>query len=59
MFSYYIMPFIIRKLPKQDKYKVLNKETKKVHSYHTTKQKALKQVSLLNSIIYKKKLTYI
>jgi len=41
------MPYIIRKLPKKDLYKVYNKETKKVHSYATTLENAKKQVSLL------------
>ena len=41
------MPYIIRKLPKKDLYKVYNKETKKVHSYATTLENAKKQVNLL------------
>jgi len=41
------MPYIIRKLPNKDLYKVYNKETKKVHSYATTLENAKKQVNLL------------
>jgi len=44
------MPFVMRKLPNQDKYKVYNKITKKVHSYHTTKSNAIKQLHLLRSL---------
>ena len=44
------MPFSLRKLPNKDEYKVYNKNTKKVHSYHTTKDKAIKQIHLLNSL---------
>jgi len=41
------MPFIIRKFPKQNKYKVYNKDTKEIHSYHATRLDAIKQVELL------------
>lgn len=44
------MPFVIRKLPKQNKYKVYNKDTKKVHSYHTNRLNAIKQVELLHEV---------
>jgi len=43
-------PYRIRKLPKQDSYKVFNAITKEVHSNHTTLANAKKQVRLLESI---------
>lgn len=47
------MPYAIRKLPKQNAYKVYNKITKVIHSKHTTLAKAKKQVILLNMIDHK------
>jgi hypothetical protein len=44
------MPYIIRKLPKKDLYKVINKDTKVVHSNGSTYENAIKQVRLLNMI---------
>jgi len=44
------MPYIIRKVYKKDCYKVMNKETKKVHAKCTTKEKAQKQLRLLHAI---------
>jgi hypothetical protein len=44
------MPFSIRKLPLQDKYIVRNIHTKQIHSHHTSKSNAMKQVHLLNAI---------
>jgi len=44
------MPYIIRKLPNKDLYKVINKETKVVHSYGSTYENAIKQVRLLNMV---------
>ena len=44
------MSFVIRKLPNQNKYKVYNKDTQKVHSYHTNRLSGMKQVQLLNEI---------
>ena len=41
------MPYAIRKLPNQNKYSVKNKESGEVHSHHTSKAKAEKQVRLL------------
>lgn len=38
------------KIPKKDLYKVINKDTKRIISKHTTKEKALKQIRLLNYI---------
>ena len=48
------MPFSIRKLPKQNKYKVFNKITGKIHAYHSTRENAVKQLRLLNSTIFRK-----
>ena len=42
------MPYSIRKLPNQNKYKVTNTETKQVHAKATTKANAVKQVKLLH-----------
>ena len=42
------MPFKIRKLPSQNSYRVYNPITKKIYSYSTTKEKAQKQIRLLN-----------
>ena len=44
------MPIKIRKNNKQNTYKVYNILTKEVHSYATTKQKALRQKKLLDAI---------
>lgn len=44
------MPYVIRKLPKQDLYRVYNAKTKEVHSYGTTLENAKKQITLLNMI---------
>jgi len=44
------MPYIIRKLPNKDLYKVINKDTKAVHSYGSTYENAIKQVRLLNMV---------
>jgi len=41
------MPYVIRKLPKQELYKVMNKQTGQVLAKHTTKEKAEAQVRLL------------
>jgi len=56
LYSYYIytMPYIIRKLPKKDLYRVYNKDTKEIHSYGTTLEKAKKQVRLLHMVDSKK-----
>lgn len=40
----------MRKLPKQDLYRVYNAKTKEVHSYGTTLENAKKQITLLNMI---------
>jgi len=44
------MPYLMRKLPKQDLYRVYNAKTKEVHSYGTTLENAKKQITLLNMI---------
>lgn len=44
------MPYQIRKLPNQEKYRVYNKETKEVHAFATSKKNAEKQVRLLNAV---------
>lgn len=41
------MPYVLRKLPNKDLYKVFNKETGTVYSSGTTKEKAQKQIRLL------------
>jgi hypothetical protein len=41
------MPFAIRKLPNQDKYRVYNRVTGKIYSYATTRARAEAQVRLL------------
>ena len=41
------MPYQIRKLPNQNKYRVTNKETGRVSAFSTTKKKAEGQVKLL------------
>ena len=45
------MPYQLIKLP-TGKYRVINTETKKVHSDSTTKEKAQSQLRLLNAIEY-------
>ena len=49
------MPLAIKKNYGKNTYKVYNKDTKQVHSYATTKAKAIKQVALINMIDAKKK----
>ena len=44
------MPNVMRKLPNRDLYRVYNKATKRVHAKATTKQKAIKQMWLLNRL---------
>lgn len=44
------MPYLIRKLPNKDLYRVRNSETGKIHSYGTTLTKAKQQIRLLESI---------
>ena len=40
--------YIIRKIPKQNKYKVYNKETKETHSFHNNRLDAIQQVEILH-----------
>ena len=42
------MPYVIRKIRNKNLYKVINKDTGKVHSNHTTKPKAEAQVRVLH-----------
>lgn len=44
------MPYLIRKLPNKDLYRVRNSETNKIHAYGTTLTKAKQQVRLLESM---------
>jgi len=41
------MPYKVIKLRGKDKYKVVNIDTGKIMAYHTTKEKAMKQLKLL------------
>ena len=44
------MPYKIRKLPNQNKYRVYNTETKEIKAFRTTLAKAKAMVRLLNAI---------
>ena len=44
------MPYKIIKLPHQNKYKVINKITGKVHAYKTSYANAKKQIRLMQMI---------
>ncbi len=44
------MPYIIRKIPYKNLYTVRNRITGRLHSKHTTLQRARAQVRLLNAI---------
>jgi hypothetical protein len=44
------MPFVIRKIRNKNLYSVKNSKTNQVHSYSTTKTKAINQVKLLTAI---------
>jgi 1-aminocyclopropane-1-carboxylate deaminase/D-cysteine desulfhydrase-like pyridoxal-dependent ACC family enzyme len=44
------MPYKLRKLPKQDLYRVYNADTGEIHSYGTTLENAKKQITLLNMV---------
>ena len=48
------MPYTMRKVKKQDCYKVVNKKTKRVFAKCTTKKNAIKQLKLLRAIQYNK-----
>ena len=47
---YIIMPYVIRKIRNKNLYSVKNSKTNVVHSYATTKTKAMNQVKLLRAI---------
>ena len=49
------MPYAIRKVRNKDKYRVINLDTGKIYAKQTTKEKAMKQLSLLNSLYRKEK----
>jgi len=51
------MPISMRKLPNQELYRVYNKATKKVHAKGTTKEKATRQMRLLNMLDRKGRMT--
>jgi hypothetical protein len=48
------MPYKVRKLTKKNCYKMYNIDTKRVYAKCTTKEKAKKQLRLLNAIKYNK-----
>ena len=48
------MPLTIMKLPNQNKYKVINKITKKVHAYNTTYTKAFKRIRSIRMLVAQK-----
>lgn len=48
------MPYVIRKLPNKNLYRVTNKRTGKIHANGTTKKNAQRQVRLLNAIEHNK-----
>jgi len=43
------MPYKMRKLPNQNRYRVYNSRTGEIHAYRTTKKKAMNQIRLLES----------
>jgi len=44
------MPYVMRKLPNKELYRVSNKETGEVHCKSCTKDNAKKQIRLLNYV---------
>jgi hypothetical protein len=48
------MPYTLRKVANKNCYKVMNRKTKRVFAKCTTKEKAKKQIRLLNAIEYNK-----
>ena len=44
------MPYVVRKIRNKNLYSVKNSKTNQVHSYATTKTKAINQVKLLRAI---------
>ena len=52
---YYKMPYKIIKNRNSNSYKVINKDTGKIHSFHSSKLNAEKQIRLLEYIDHRKK----
>ena len=50
------MPYVIRKLPNKERFRVFNKSTGKVYAKATTKKRALRQIRLLHMIDSRKKI---
>ncbi len=48
------MPYKIRKVSRKDCYRMYNSKTKRVHAKCTSKEKAKRQMRLLNAIKYNK-----
>ena len=48
------MPYTIYKIPHENKYKVVNKKTGKIHAYNTTYKNAIKQIRLMSMMDSKK-----
>jgi hypothetical protein len=46
------MPYVLRKMPNQDCYRVYNRKTKRVFAKCSTLERAKKQIRLLNAIEY-------
>jgi hypothetical protein len=44
------MPYVMRKLPGREMYRVTNKKTGEVHCKECTKANAIKQIRLLNYV---------
>ena len=55
IFTYYIMPFVIRKIKNKNLYSVKNLLTGTIHSKGTTHENALAQVRLLHMLENPKK----
>jgi len=49
------MPYAIRKVRNQNKFKVINTETKEIHAKGTTKKKAEAQIRVLEQLENKNK----
>lgn len=47
------MPYTLRKLAKQNKWRVFNRKTGRVRAYGTTYEKAKRQIRLLNYLEHK------
>lgn len=53
------MPYTMRKVPKKNCYRIINRKTKKVFSKCATKENAKKQLRLLRAIQYNKNFVFI